>query len=84
MYEDVIYFLLYCLGCLIVLIFSIACRVKGSLWIIIYIVLGTAMLFLRPILSPALKSTVDSVLFLVLLLWIIFINKHNTNRRKEK
>lgn len=83
MYEDVIYFLLYCLGCLIVLIFSIACKVKGSLWIIIYIVLGTAMMFLRPILSPTLKSTVDSILFLVLLLWIVFINKHNTRRKEQ-
>lgn len=84
MYETVIYFTIYVLGCLTVIILSLANKVKGKLWVILYIVLGTAMIWLRLILPQVISSIIDSALFLVLLLWIVVINKLNTRRKKEQ
>lgn len=74
----------YAAACIFVISNSISRKVKGTICVTFIIVLGTAMVLLRPILSSFIASIIDSALFLVLLLWIVVINKHNTKRRKEQ
>lgn len=63
---------------------SFSAKVKGILWLTIYIVVGAAMSWLRPLMTSVIASIVDTVLFLLLLLWIVVINKHSSKRRKEQ
>lgn len=66
------------------LIGSLVARVKGSILLAIFIVLTTAMIFLRNIIDSTLASVGDSMLFILLLLWIVVINKHCNRRRKDQ
>lgn len=59
-------------------------KAKGPLWLLLYIVVGTAMIWFRPLMTTLLASVIDTALFLLLLLWIVVINKHSRKRRKEQ
>lgn len=65
---------------LIVITGSFISKVKGALWITVYIVIYTAMIWIRPHISSTIVSAVDSLLFILLLFWLAIVNKDSVKR----
>lgn len=65
---------------LIVITGSFTTKFKGALWITIYIVIYTAMIWIRPHISSTIVSAVDSLLFILLLFWLVIVNKDSVKR----
>lgn len=66
---------------LVVITGSFTSKVKGALWITIYIVIYTVMIWIRPHISSTIVSAVDSLLFILLLFWLVIVNKDSVKRR---
>lgn len=68
---------------LIVITGSFVCKVKGAIWITVYIVIYTAMIWIRPHINTTIVSAVDSLLFILLLFWLVIVNKESDKRRMK-
>lgn len=63
------------------LIASFMGKVRGTIWLLLYLVIWGAMNWVGEWLSAIWVSVINSALFLLLLVWIATVNKHSIRRR---